>query len=117
MKQVGGFTLIEVLVVLVIVSILSSLSLFFYQKYHAHAVKTHLISDLRHCLEEIAINVQAGNNDIPEIVKNCPKSKYTQSIELLSTNPIQLKATGKALVKEVSCSYDENVGSVGCNFD
>jgi len=29
MKQVGGFTLIEVLVVLVIVSILSSLSLFF----------------------------------------------------------------------------------------
>ena len=117
MKTLKAFTLIEILVVIVIIAILSSLSLAFYHKYLKNVVKTHLIADIRHCLQEIAINIQAGESDIPAIVENCPKSEYTESLELVRTNPIEIKATGRVLVGEISCTYNDSTGVVRCDFD
>jgi len=109
-----GFTLIELLVVIAIISILSGLAIFSYYKYTSHAAKVHLVSDVRHCLEYIAINLQEGNTDIAGAVNNCPKSEYTDSIELISENPIQLKATTTILGAEMTCIYNETTGAVDC---
>ena len=117
MKCLRAFTLIEVLVVLAIVAILSSMALISYHKYLKNAVKTHLIADIRHCLEEIAINIQAGESDIPAIVSSCPTSEYTERLELVNTNPIEIKATGRILIDEVSCSYNDQTGVINCDFD
>ena len=117
MKYLKGFTLIEVLIVIVIIAILSSISLISYHKYLKNAVKTHLISDIRHCLQEIAINIQAGESDIPSIVSGCATSEYTESLELVNTNPIEIKATGRILIDEVSCSYNDSTGVIQCDFD
>ena len=117
MKNKRGFTLIEILIVLVIVIILASISLVSYHKYLKNAVQTHLIADIRHCLQEIAINIQAGESDIPAIVSGCPTSEYTERLELVNTNPIEIKATGRILIDEVSCSYNDSTGVINCDFD
>ncbi len=117
MKRDGGFTLIEILVTVAIIAILSLLALVSYHQYFKNAVKTHLISDIRHCLQEIAINIQAGERDIPAIVSRCPTSEYTESLELVNTNPIEIKATGKVLIDEISCTYNDLTGAIYCNFD
>ncbi len=113
----NGFTLVELLISLSIVGILAVIALVQYHHYFKNVVKTHLIADIRHCLQEIAVNLQFGDIDIQQVVSSCSKSKYTNTIELVSTDPIQLKATGRVLVEEISCSYDEQSGSISCNFD
>ena len=117
MRKKEGFTLIELLISLAIVTILGIIALVQYHQYFRSVVKTHLIADIRHCIQEIAINLQLGDVDLQQVVTSCPKSKYTNTIELVGTEPIQLRATGKVLVEEISCSYDAQSGSVSCDFD
>ena len=117
MKRGGGFSLIEILITVVIIAILSSIAIISYHQYFKNAVKTHLIADIRHCLEEIAINIQAGERDIPSIVSQCPTSEYTESLEVIGTDPIEIKAIGKILIDEVSCTYNDQTGVINCDFD
>ncbi len=117
MERGNGFTIIELLVSFSILGILAVIALGQYHQYFKNVVKTHLIADIRHCLQEIAVNLQFGDIDLQQVVSSCSKSKYTNTIELVSTKPLQLRATGKVLVEEISCSYDERSGSVNCDFD
>jgi len=109
-----GFTLVELLIVIAIITILSALSLFSYYKYTSYAAKIHLVTDIRHCLEKIAISIQEGMEDIASLVNECPKSKYTEEITLVSENPIQLRANTSILGAEIVCVYNENTGQVNC---
>jgi prepilin-type N-terminal cleavage/methylation domain-containing protein len=59
MKQ-KGFTLMELLIVIVIIAILAGLAIPMYNKYKTQAIKTALMSDIRNCISEIAISRQTG---------------------------------------------------------
>jgi len=70
---------------------------------------------VRHCLELIAIELQNGNNNIQDVVQSCPKSKYTEAIELVNVEPIKLKAVAKPTIGgQMECEYNPNTGSVEC---
>jgi hypothetical protein len=85
-----------------------------YDKYKKQAIRTALLSDIRNCLGEIASARQTGSSQpLQDVVSNCAKSKFTQSIELESENPIKLKAVANE--ENFSCTYDENNGSVRCD--
>jgi len=109
-----AFTLIEFLIIIVIISILASIFIpFFYKKYVYSAIRAALVSDLRNCITQILAEKELnGTINIFLIVNNCPKSKYTQSITLVSQNPLILKAT--SIKGDISCSYNETTGVVKC---
>lgn len=108
-----GFTIVELLIITIIISILASIAIVQYNKYKITAVRSQLLSDLRNCINDIARSVQTGDNNINEVVSNCVKSPNTQNITLESTNPIKLKATSS--IGPFECEYDETTGRVNCN--
>jgi len=109
-----GFTLMELLIVIVIIAILAGLAIPMYNKYKTHAIKTALMSDIRNCISEIAISRQTGKNtSLNDIVNNCPKSKFTKEIILQNENPIKLQAVSNEL--DFKCEYDENNGRIACD--
>lgn len=110
-----GFTLIEVLLVIVVIAVLAGMAITFYHYYLPKAIKISLVSDLRNCLTEIIATKQNNpNHPISEVVENCPKSRFTQEIRILSEIPLILGAT--STVGNASCSYDDSSGAVFCNF-
>jgi prepilin-type N-terminal cleavage/methylation domain-containing protein len=109
-----GFSLIELVVVFIIIGILSYLSYFLILKYREAAANAQLISDLRHCIEAIAIYSQNYGEDLNETIReHCVKSPYTEDIVLVSTNPIVLKAVSK--VSNMTCSYNATNGKIICS--
>jgi prepilin-type N-terminal cleavage/methylation domain-containing protein len=113
MKQ-KGFTLMELLIVVVIIAILAGLAIPMYNKYKTQAIKTALMSDIRNCISEIAVSRQTGQNtSLNDIVNNCPKSKFTKEIILQSENPIKLQAVSNEL--DFKCEYNENNGKIACD--
>lgn len=109
-----GFTLIELLIVISIIAILSGLAIPMYEKYKKYAIKTALMSDLRNCIGEIAASRQSGNNEtLQEVVQKCGKSQFTKEIDLISENPIKLKAVSNS--GDFNCEYNESNGSIKCD--
>ena len=113
-----GFSLIELLIALAIISILVGFSIYWGIEYSKEAVKIQTLSDIRNCLDLIAISRQTGKDKtLEEIMRECPKSSYTEEIILESENPIVLKARARALLGEVECSYNEQIGTVQCSVN
>jgi prepilin-type N-terminal cleavage/methylation domain-containing protein len=113
MKQ-KGFTLMELLIVIVVIAVLAGLAIPMYNKYKTQAIKTALMSDIRNCISEIAVSRQTGQNtSLNDIVNNCSKSKFTKEIILQSENPIKLQAVSNEL--DFKCEYDENNGKIACD--
>ena len=108
-----GFSLVELLIVLIVMSILAGLAIEAFSTYHKMAIRTALLHDIRMCINDIASARGTQDNvNLSEVVANCQKSPYTQSIELISENPIKLKAT--ASNTDFSCEYNEETGRITC---
>ncbi|MDK2862102.1 MAG: type pilus assembly protein PilA [Thermodesulfobacterium sp.] len=109
-----AFTLIELLVVIAVIAILVGMAIVFYHQYLPKAIRASLLSDIRNCLNQIAISKQEDPSlSTAEIVANCSKSKYTQTLILESETPIKLTAT--SVSGDVSCSYNETSSAVSCS--
>jgi type IV pilus assembly protein PilA len=114
MSRKKGFTLIEMLIVILIIAILVTIAIPMYGKYKKNAIRTALLSDIRNCLGDIAVARQTGDNQsLQDVVSKCGKSQFTQSIELESENPIKLKAVSNE--DNFSCTYNEDNGSISCD--
>ena len=108
-----GFSIIELLIVIIVMAILAGLAVETFSRYHKLAIRTSLLHDIRMCIDDIAAARSTQDNiNLQEIVANCQKSPYTQSIELISENPIKLKAT--ASNTDFSCEYNEETGRITC---
>jgi prepilin-type N-terminal cleavage/methylation domain-containing protein len=114
MIKKSGFTIIELLFVIAIIGILAYLSYFLYLKYKTAAANAQLISDLRNCIETIAIYVDTYGESLNETVQEyCVKSPYTKDIIVVSSNPLVLKAI--SAVSNMTCTYNSTTGQVVCD--
>ena len=87
----------------------------FYLNYRDSVIRATLLSDLRNCITKILAEKEINSTvNTSDIVKTCPKSRYTQSITLESQNPLILKAT--SIKGDVKCTYNETSGVVNCNL-
>ncbi|RMH80864.1 MAG: hypothetical protein D6674_02165 [Acidobacteria bacterium] len=108
-----AFTIVELIVVIFLLVILASTAVVYYSKYRKQAIRTVLISDLRNCITYIAASQQSTQEgDISGVVARCPRSGDTQSIELVSENPVVLRAS--SVDENLSCIYHNN-GRVECH--
>lgn len=109
-----GFSLIELLVVLAIIAVLSTIAIPSYNAYRKHAIKTVLMQDIRTCLSHVEAHRQTGSEvSLSRVVAQCPKGSETKSIELVSESPdIVLKA--KAVDYDMECVYSIRTGRFSC---
>lgn len=110
-----GFTIVELVVVVALLVILASIAIVFYGEYRRYAIRSALISDLRNCITHIAGGKQTSEGgNTADVVANCARSPYTQSIVLLGENPIVLQAF--SVDENISCTYHNNTGRIECEF-
>ena len=111
-----GFTIIEILIVIVIILILSSLAIPLYEKYFIrNAMKASIVTDLRECISLIVVYISTKGVSPSRAINDCPKSKYTREIRLISEDPIILEAIGESDIGRLECSYNGNTGEISCD--
>lgn len=111
----GGFTLVEALIVVALILVLVGIAIpFFLRQYVVFSMKGVILTDLRTCISKLVEKHYTEELTFSQAVGECPKSPYTESIEIISENPLVLRATGRNNLGTISCTYYANSGSIDC---
>lgn len=107
----SGFTLVELLIAIAIISILSSIAFVMYNEYRKESAKKILISDTKNCLNDCLVKLSNTDEDCQS--SDCKTSVFTESCSINLNGPVYVTCIGKGLVANHSCSVYQN-GQVQC---
>lgn len=111
----GGFTLVEIVAVAALILILVGIAIpMFVRQYVIYSMKGVILTDLRTCISKLVEKHYTDNLSFSEAIVYCPRSPYTQSIEIVSEHPLVLKAIGRNNLGTISCTYYSDSGSIEC---
>jgi len=111
-KHAKGFTLIEIMIVIGILSLLASISIYSYTQYRTDSAKRVLLSDTKNCLN--ACLAKFGNNpDASCEQSDCALSVYTSSCVFDLAGPVYVSCDGAGIIAGQRCSVYQN-GQVQC---
>ena len=115
MKNTGkfGFTLVEVLIVISIISILITIAITIYNDYSRNSAKKVLLHDTKNCLN-VCVAKFSDNTQTECQAHDCPISQYTASCVPDLNSPVYVKCEGKGIIVGYSCSVYQS-GEVVCS--
>lgn len=111
----GGYSLIELLVGAAIILILVGIAIpLFVREYVIFSMRGVILTDIRTCISKIVEKHYTENLSFSAALSYCPRSPYTQSLEIVSENPLVIRAVGRNELGTISCTYYSDSGSIEC---